>query len=133
MSNNELAFLLGRITLGINFAAHGLVRLPKITGFSEGMVKGFQDTLIGIDPFISAFAHSLVFIELLLGIALLIGLQTRKALVVMSIVLMILIFGSSMKEDWAAVGSQMVYVIFGFLMIRGFVETRYSLDAVLKK
>ena len=133
MSNQELAFLIGRISLGINFVSHGIVRLPKITAFSEGMVKGFKGTLIGIDSFISVFAHTLVVVELVLGIALLIGFQTKKSLVVMSVILMILIFGASMQEDWGLVGSQMIYVIFGYLMINGFVETKYSVDALLKK
>ena len=133
MTNQHIAFLIGRITLGVNFAAHGIVRLPKITKFSEGMVKGFQGTLIGIDAFISAFAHTLVFLELALGIALLVGFQIKKALVVMSVIFMILIFGASMKEDWGLVGSQMIYVIFGNMMLKDFVETKYSLDALLKK
>ncbi len=48
MSNKELAFLLGRISLGINCVAHGLIHLPKISAFSAGLVKKFQDTLIGV-------------------------------------------------------------------------------------
>jgi thiosulfate dehydrogenase [quinone] large subunit len=133
MENKQLAFLLGRITLGINFAAHGFIRLPKIGSFSEGMVTKFQDSVIGIDSLISVFAHGLVFAELLVGIALLIGFKTRASLIVTSVIMMMLIFGSSMLEDWTLVGSQMIYVIFIYLLIYGYTETKYSFDNILSK
>jgi len=37
MSNQQLAFLLARITLGINLFIHGLVRIPKLNAFAEGV------------------------------------------------------------------------------------------------
>ena len=133
MPNRELAFLIGRITLGVNFAAHGIVRLPKLNAFCEGMVKQFQDTLIGFDPLIYSYSYALVFVELLVGITLIIGFKTKASLVLVSMIMMSLIFGASMQEEWPRVGFQMIYVVFGYLMMLGFEETRYSLDSKLKK
>jgi len=132
MSNKELAFLIGRITLGINFAAHGIVRLPKLHAFSQGMVDQFKNTLIGFDPLIYSYSYGLVFVELLVGTALIIGFKTKASLVLVSVIMMSLIFGASMQEAWPRVGFQMIYVVFGYLLLNGFTETSYSLDARLK-
>ncbi|QLE02654.1 DoxX family membrane protein [Galbibacter sp. BG1] len=133
MENKELAFLLGRIALGINFLAHGIVRLPKLNEFSKGMVKGFQETLIGFDSFIYVFSFVLVFVEFILGFTLILGLKTRLSLIIANFLMMCLIFGASMQEKWGVVGSQMVYVAFLFLLINGQVSTRYSIDSILDK
>ena len=133
MANKELAFLIGRITLGINFAAHGIVRLPKLSAFCEGMVKQFKGTLSGFDALIYSYSYVLVFVELLVGIALILGFKTKVSLILVSVIMMSLIFGASMQEEWPRVGFQMIYVVFGYLMMNGFVETNFSLDARLKK
>ena len=41
LHNFELAFVLGRLLLGLNFLLHGLVRLPKLEVFRAGIVKEF--------------------------------------------------------------------------------------------
>ena len=129
MSDKELAFLLGRLSLGVNFAAHGIVRLPNLHSFCEGMVTQFQNTLIGFDPLIYAYSYLLVWLELFVGIALIIGFKTRASLVVVSMIMMSLIFGASMQEEWPRVGFQMIYVVFTFLLLQGYMNTKYSLDA----
>jgi thiosulfate dehydrogenase [quinone] large subunit len=40
MNKNSLFFL--RLSMGINFFGHGLVRLAKLQDFADGMVKGFE-------------------------------------------------------------------------------------------
>jgi len=133
MSNKELAFVIGRITLGVNFASHGIVRMPKLNEFCQSMVEQFEHTLIGYDPLIYSYAYLLVFVELLVGITLIIGFKTKASLVLLSFIMMSLIFGASMQEEWPRVGFQMVYVVFGYLMIVGFTATDYSLDARIKR
>jgi thiosulfate dehydrogenase [quinone] large subunit len=41
LNNFELAFVLGRLLLGLNFLMHGLVRIPKLAVFSAGIEKEF--------------------------------------------------------------------------------------------
>lgn len=127
LTNEQLAFFMGRILLGINFLVHGLVRLPKISGFAKGIAKGFEGTLLP-QPMALGFAYAIPVIELFLGILLVVGLKTRAALFSSGILLGMLIFGSGLKEDWAWVGSQMVYVIFIYLLLFHLKNNSISFD-----
>ena len=42
--DRRLAYLLLRLTLGINILLHGAVRLPALGAFAEGMVQEFADS-----------------------------------------------------------------------------------------
>ena len=126
MNNQQLAILAGRISLGINFTMHGLVRMPKLTAFASGMSKSFADSIIP-EPIVYGFAIVLAFAELLLGICLLIGLKVKWSLFALMIVMSFLIAGSALLENWSTVGTQMVYVTFIFLMIRHYADTPFAL------
>lgn len=132
MENKELAFLAGRIAYGVNFFAHGLVRLPKIDTFSTWMKGEFADTMIP-NILIYPFAYALTIIELLAGITLIIGFKTKTSLLITMAILSMLMFGSSMQENWKTVGVQMVYVIFNYLMLLHFTKSQYALDNLISK
>lgn len=117
LTNDQLAFFVARITIGLNFLIHGLVRIPKLSKFAEGIVNGFKETYLP-EFMVSPFAYALPFMEFLLGLFLILGFKTRFASVAGAILIAILIFGSGIKEDWAAVGTQMIYAIFFFLLIK---------------
>lgn len=133
IKNEELAFLIGRITLGINFVGHGIVRLPKLDAFCNGMVKGMEGTLLDFEPLIYYYSLILVFVEFIVGLTLILGYKTKVSLIIVSLIMMSLIFGACMQEEWPRVGFQMIYVVFVFMMMRGFTETKYSLDYVFGK
>lgn len=133
MDSQALAFTLGRITLGLNFFAHGLVRLPKLHQFSTWMVGELQNTLIGNEHLVYGFAFGLVIVELIVGITLLIGWKTKASLILTSFIMMSLIFGACMQEAWPRVGVQMIYVIFIFLLTYFYQIVPYSLDHHFKK
>lgn len=128
LTNNQLAFFLARITIGINLLVHGLVRIPKLQQFAEGITKGFENTYLP-QFLVSGFAHCLPFIEFLLGLCLILGLKTRLALSLGEVLIAVLIFGSGLKEDWIAVGSQMVYALFFFFLIKNLEHNFWALDS----
>jgi len=117
MTNQQLAFLLARITLGINLFIHGLVRIPKLNAFAEGVTQGFQDTMLPIS-LVEPLAYAIPIIELLLGIMVLLGIWTRKSLVASAIFIIILISGSAFQENWSGVSTQMLYALFIFFLIK---------------
>ncbi len=127
LSNNQLAFLLARVTIGINFLMHGIVRLPKLSKFSDGIVKEFSETILPQFS-VEAFALALPFVELLIGLLLIIGFKTRLAAVAGFLVMAILILGTSLREDWGLVGSQMIYVIFFFMLIKNLDHNTIAID-----
>jgi thiosulfate dehydrogenase [quinone] large subunit len=126
-SNEQLSYLLARITLGVSMLGHGLVRLPKIPAFRSWMVNLYQGVLP--PPLVGAFATVLPFIELLIGLFLVIGLFTRKTLVAGAILIIILIFGSCMKENWDAVGTQLLYGLFFYILIRHYTANVLSITS----
>ncbi len=128
LTNNQLAFFLARITIGINLLIHGLVRIPKLQQFAEGLTKGFENSYLP-QFLVSAFAHCLPFIEFLLGLCLILGLKTRLAAALGAVLIAVLIFGSGLKEDWTAVGSQMVYALFFFFLIKNLEHNIWALDS----
>jgi len=117
MNNNQLAFLLARITLGINFFLHGLVRIPKLVDFANGVTKGFDNTLLP-SILVKPMAYSIPIIEIILGILITLGISSRKTLTATAIFIIMLISGSAFKEDWGAISTQMLYALFVFFLIK---------------
>lgn len=111
------AFVLLRVAMGINILVHGAVRLPKISKFRDWMVKFYADTPMP-STVTSVFATVLPFIEFTIGILLILGIFTQKTLNAGAILIIILLFGSAMKEKWEWVGLQMIYVLCYYFLIK---------------
>lgn len=132
-SPQHLSFLLARIAVGMSMFGHGLVRLPKLHGFSNWMVGQFEKSMLP-DIIVTPFSYILPIAELLVGIFLLIGLFTRQTLVAGSLVMITLIFGSSMIEEWGAIPSQLIHAaFFSILLIFEKTYNIYAVDLVLEK
>ena len=128
-SDKALAYGTFRLSLGINELMHGLVRLPILITFAANTAKNFESTVLP-GWFVYAFGLILPFLEALLGVALILGLLTRWALVAASLLMATLIFGTALRADWATVGLQMIYVIAYFLALLFMDHNRYSLDRI---
>lgn len=111
---------------------HGLLRIPKLTKFAEHLAEGFKETYLP-DFLVLPFAYVLPFIELILGILLVLGLKTKWASAAGALLIAILIFGTALKEDWTLVGSQMIYAIFLFLLIKNLEHNALALDGKHRK
>jgi len=129
LNNFELAFVLGRLLLGLNFLMHGLVRIPKLAVFRAGIEKEFAAAPLP-PTLVSAFATALPFVEGAIGVLLLLGLFTRPALVAAMLVIMSLVFGSSLLEKWTLVGDQLVYGLYIIMLVLHLQRNRLCLDAV---
>jgi thiosulfate dehydrogenase [quinone] large subunit len=108
MKKEQYTYLLARLPMGMSFFGHGLIRLTKLNEFSEGMVKQFSKSFLPAG-FVSAFGHVLPFLEFITGILLLLGLFTRFATVLGAAIILALIFGSSVIEQWNAIFTQLFY------------------------
>lgn len=127
ITNQQLAYFLLRISLGLNFLGHGLVRFPKMEGFRNWMIGEFQASIL--PSFVtSIFATILPFIEFSVGVLLILGLFTRQTLVAGAVVMIGLIFGSCLIEKWEFVGFQMIYAICFYLLLYHLSNNAISLD-----
>jgi thiosulfate dehydrogenase [quinone] large subunit len=134
MSRYTTPYLLSRLAIGASMFGHGLVRLPKLPVFSNWMVGQFQ-THKSILPsaLVMPFSYILPFAEFIIGLLLLIGLFTEKALITGAIVMILLIFGSTTIEEWDAIPSQLIHVVF-FAGLLIFIEhNSYALDKAFRK
>ena len=127
LNNFELAFVLGRLLLGLTYLMHGLVRIPKLPAFREHLLQQFAAAPLP-PALVSAFGTALPFVEGTLGLLLVLGLFTRAALVGAMLVIMSLIFGSSLLENWSLVGDQMLYGLFIITLVLHLQRNRLCLD-----
>lgn len=128
LTNNQLAFLLARITLGINFFLHGFVRIPKLEAFASGLTQGFEGKMLPL-ALVEMIAYAIPFIEVILGGFIIFGIFSKKSLAATAIFIMMLITGCAFKEDWGAVGTQMLYALFIFFLLK---NLKYEVWAVKK-
>jgi len=125
-TNQQLAYFLARLALGVNLLLHGFVRLPKLSGFVSGMEKQFFGSMIP-GFLVTPMAWLIPPVELVLGAMLILGLWTRAALIGSAVLMIVLISGCCLIENWSAVGSQMVYVLFICLLIYRLDDNRGTL------
>jgi len=108
---NTISFLLLRLAIGASFFGHGLVRLPKLAAFSGGMVTTFKKSMLP-ELLVTPFSYALPVAEFLIGLLLLSGLFTKAAAIAGSVVMLVLIFGTCMIENWEALPSQLIHIAF---------------------
>ena len=131
-NHKALAYGTFRFALGIVEFMHGLVRLPMLAGFAAGMAKQFQGTILP-GWFVYSFGLVLPFLEGLIGLALILGVFTRWSLAAASLLMSVLIFGTSLRSDWAIVSIQMIYVIAFFIALFLLEHNHYSVDRLVRR
>jgi thiosulfate dehydrogenase [quinone] large subunit len=123
-----------RLALGTNFLFHGLARMlgGGVEGFASGTTKAFTGTLLppGV---VHAFLSVLPYIELILGVLILLGLFTRWALAAAGLLMALLMFGTSLRSDWVTVSIQMIYVIALYLALANLDDNCCALDKLLSR
>lgn len=126
-----LTYLLLRLLAGISLFGHGLVRLPKLDAFSTWMLGRFHQSMLP-EALVKPFSYALPFAELLIGFLLLVGLFTHTALVAGGGVMVLLIFGSSLIEDWGAIPAQLIHGLFLVILLQYIEANNYSIDSKRK-
>lgn len=122
-----VAYTLLRVAMGVNLLGHGAVRIPKLESFSDWMVSSMAKGWLP-ETIVKPFALVLPFAELIIGLLLTIGLFTCRMSIAGAILIILLLFGCSTIENWEAMGIQMIYVIFYYLLIIHIADNKYSLD-----
>ncbi|WP_221392263.1 DoxX family membrane protein [Dyadobacter sp. NIV53] len=133
LTSFQWSFLLARLAIGMSMFGHGLVRIPKLHGFSNWMLGQFQKSILP-NAIVEPFSYILPVAEFSIGLLLLLGLFTRQALIAGSFVMIALIFGSSMIEEWGAIPSQLFHAAY-FSILLCFVHSYnvFALDNLIKK
>jgi thiosulfate dehydrogenase [quinone] large subunit len=117
LKHRSLAFALIRVALGLNIFLHGAVRMgANYQKFINWTVGVFKDAPLPQFA-VSAFAHVIPFWEISVGILLIVGLFTLPALLAGIVLMMALMSGMCIVQNWEIVGLQMLYIaIYGALL-----------------
>jgi thiosulfate dehydrogenase (quinone) large subunit len=127
-----LAHGLARVALGLNIAMHGYGRLPNLAGFANGMVKQFAGTFLP-GPLVYITGFGIAIGEAVVGTLVFLGLCCRPALVIGTLLMMLLIFGSTLIQQWEIVSVQMIYVAFYAGLLATARYDRFSLDGLRQR
>ena len=132
MRHYRWAYLLARLPIAMSMLGHGFIRLTKLNQFSAGMVTHFSHSFLP-DWIVQPFSYILPFAELLTGILLLLGWLTKFGLFLGVALMLVLIFGSSMSEEWQNVAIQLFYSLYlaGLFACIGY--NKYSVDGYLSE
>jgi thiosulfate dehydrogenase [quinone] large subunit len=132
MSRYTKSYLLTRLAIGASMFGHGLVRLPKLPGFSNWMMGQFRHSMLP-PALVLPFSYILPVAEFLIGLLLLLGLFMEKALIAGAIVMILLTLGTTSIENWDAIPSQLIHVAF-FAVLLVFAEyNSYAVDGALRR
>ena len=128
----ELAYLLLRLTMGVNILTHGIARILNLDGFNSWMIGQFSNTILP-EFMVSIASYMIPFSEFILGILLIFGLFTSRAYLLGGLLIVFLVFGSGLQENWNVMSSQMIYALF-FFILSYFIElNKFSIDRLREK
>ena len=131
--DRKLAYIVFRISLGINLLIHGASRFlgPGVGEFASKTTTEFIGTPLPTG-LVRAFLAVLPFAEFILGNLITLGLFTRLALIFGGLLITALIFGTALRNDWTTVGIQMIYAITYYLLLLNRADNAFSLDTLLR-
>ena len=130
LSNQELGFLVARVGLGVNLFFHGLVRLPNLSGFVQGMETKFAESMLPMFM-VTPMAYVIPIAEFVIGLMLLLGIATRYALLAAAIQMLVLITGCCFVQDWGPINSQMFLLALAAFLIANFELNRCAITKSL--
>ena len=131
-SDLALAYTFLRIVTGVNYFNHGFTRLNNIPGFAQSMVEMFQDTFVP-DALVRGPAYLVPIVELVAGLLVTLGLFTRTALAALFGLMIVLMYGVTLLQNWDTAMAQLVYCLVLFLLIAANRFNAFSLDRLFKR
>ena len=132
-SDASIAYAILRLTLGVNIGLRGLVRIAHgQAAFAQGIVKQMEPTILPA-ALVYAFAATLIWVETGVGILLILGLQTRFALIVGGLMMTALTFGTMQIENFQNAWLQLTYALVFFVVLACRSWNLISLDGWLRR
>jgi thiosulfate dehydrogenase [quinone] large subunit len=133
--DQRLAYLLLRLITGLDFFGHGFARIftgTHLAGFAHWMVGDMAKAPLPAS-LVLATGYAVPCVELAIGILLLLGLATRYALVLAMLLMMLLMFGVTMKQEWNIAGQQLLYGLVLAVLLYGRSQLDRSWPALFRR
>ena len=124
-----LAYSILRVAFGANIFLHGLSRLLNgRAAFLAYLNHYFEHAHLVPTGLLPAFGAVLPWVETILGLLLLLGLFSRFALIAGALVMIALVIGSNLAQDWEVAGLQLIYCFIYYYLLARIDLNAYSLD-----
>ena len=129
MNDKVLAYTMLRLFMGLLMFMHGAIRLgPKYEKFITWAQNLYIETWIPA-WMVTIEAMVIPAVEIIVGILLLLGFQTRLALIGAFALMSTLLFGMIVLEDWAIVSRHIIYALTFYILLHNIEYNHYSMDA----
>jgi thiosulfate dehydrogenase [quinone] large subunit len=133
-TDERIAYAFLRFVFGLNICFHGVSRLLNDhQAFLVYLTKALAPAVLIPKASIPAFAAVLPWVEAILGLLLLLGLFTRFALIGGFFVMILLMAGVSLAQDWTTAGLQLIYCVIYFILLALLGWNYFSLDSLLRR
>jgi thiosulfate dehydrogenase [quinone] large subunit len=131
--NKAVAYLLMRVALGVNIFGHGFFRLLSgLSAFAHGAVtpidKGPLPHSLSI-----GFLYAVPFLEVAIGVLLILGLFTRVALILGQLNMIALVVGVTSTQNWVTATTQLEYSFVFFAMLWLVEANTLSVDGLMAR
>jgi thiosulfate dehydrogenase [quinone] large subunit len=132
-SDAVIAYTILRVSFGANIMLHGVSRIVMgHAAFLAYLTHYFEKASYIPVSLLSVFATVQPWVELILGLLLMIGLATRFSLIAGGLVIMCLVFGTNLAQDWLVSGLQLIYAFLYYYLLARLDQNRYSIDGMRK-
>ena len=132
-SDAVIAYTILRVSFGANIMLHGVSRVVMgHAAFLAYLTHYFEKASYIPAGMLSAFASVQPWVELILGLLLVIGLATRFSLIAGGLVIMALVIGTNLAQDWLVSGLQLIYAFLYYYLLVHLDQNRYSIDGMRK-
>jgi thiosulfate dehydrogenase [quinone] large subunit len=131
-NDQAVAYALGRIGLGINIAFHGWTRLPKLSDFALEVQKQFAASILPA-PLVYGSGYAIAIAEAIIGPLILLGFLLRPALVAGSLLMVFLLVGTCLIQNWNVAGLQLTYLAFYCALLAAARYDAYSIDSFRRR
>jgi thiosulfate dehydrogenase (quinone) large subunit len=123
-----------RVIAGMDFLGHGFARIftgTHLGGFAHWMVGDMAKAPLppGV---VLVIGYVVPWVELAIGVMLLAGVGVRLALVTALLLMLLLMFGITMKQDWTVAGQQLLYSVVLALLLFGREQLDVSWSGLLR-
>ena len=131
IQNEALAYAILRLTLGLNIAIHGYVRMTTMPAFFAQQMPGFEDTFLPLWV-AEAFLWVLPPVEFVIGLLSIVGLFTRAALATGGVMIASLTFGLGIQGNFQTLALHLSYAVVYFILIFTRRHNTLSLDTIVR-
>jgi thiosulfate dehydrogenase [quinone] large subunit len=132
-SDAVIAYTILRVSFGANIMLHGVSRIVMgHAAFLAYLTHYFEKASYVPVGMLSIFATVQPWVELILGLLLMIGLATRFSLIAGGLVILSLVIGTNLAQDWLVSGLQLIYAFLYYYLLAHLDQNRYSIDGMQK-